>query len=137
MNTGNRETRDQHGEASEEEDGATDSKAATHDDEPVLVEDDHQDPDCQQCHPCHLRHLECPGHVRHGVEDDVRERRILVHVRNSVMHHRHHHSSQPGDEQSIQHSYSQLPALRQRIRGNVRFEPGLIRLLTWRLELRA
>ena len=119
VDPGHREARDQHREAAQQEDRAADSEAPPRDDEAVPVEDDHHQPDAQQSHPGDLGHLEGPGDVRHVVQDDVGQWRVLVHVRHPIVDHGHHHGRQPGHEQAVQHGDPQLPALGQRIRGDV------------------
>ena len=95
MHSWHRQTGDQHREAPEKEDGATDGKASSGNDEPVLVEDDHYQPDGEERHPRYFCHLKGPGNVRNIVQDNVWQWRIFVHVRNPVMDNRHHKGRQP------------------------------------------
>ena len=67
VHPGHREARDEHREAAEEEDRATDGKAAPPNDEPVLMKDDDKQPDGEQGHPRDLCHLKGPGDMRHVV----------------------------------------------------------------------
>ena len=82
----------------------------------MLVADDHSEPDEEKGHASQLGHLECPGYVRHVVEDYVRQWwipsrtnnfgallnfGILGHVRNPIMNHSHHKSRQPGHSHPV------------------------------------
>ena len=113
MHPGHTEAGDQHREAAKEEDCAPDRITPPRNDEPVFVEDDDEQPDGEQRHPGDLRHLEGPGNMRHVVQDDVRQRRILVHVGDPVMDNGHHHRRQPGHKQAVEDSDAQLPSLWQ------------------------
>ena len=84
---------------------------------PVLVADDHDEPDEEEGHSSQLCHLKCPGYVRHVIQDYVRQRwvsvigplkfwgssnyNILGHVRNTIVNHSHHKSCQPGHSHPI------------------------------------
>ena len=72
MNPRDGEAGYQHGETSEEEDGATDSETSPSNDKSVAVEYHHDQPNCQQGHSGYLRHLKGPGYVRDIVQDDIR-----------------------------------------------------------------
>lgn len=90
-----RQAGDEHGDASEEEDGASNREESSGNDEPVLVEENNKYPDREEGHTSDLSHLKSPGDVRDIVQDDVWQRRVLVHIRNSVMDYCHGQCCQP------------------------------------------
>ena len=53
------------------------------------------------------------------VQNDIGQWRIFVHVGDPIMNNGHCHSSEPGDEETIHHSDTELPSLWERVAGNV------------------
>ena len=119
MNPRDGETCYQHGETSQQEDGATDSETSPGNDESMTVEYHYDQPDCQQSHSWYLRHLKCPGYVRDIVQNDIWQWRVFVHIRDSVMDNCHGDSCQPGHEETVDDCDRQLPPLWAGVAGNV------------------
>jgi len=95
MDSGYRQRGYQHGHTSQEKDGAGNREESPGQDKSVFVKEENGQPYDQQRHACNFAHLKGPGDVRDIVEDQVRQRWILVHIWNPVMHDGHGEGGEP------------------------------------------
>lgn len=101
MRAGHAQRRDQHGDAAQQEHGAAQREEATQQHEAVLVHQQHAGPDDEQHGAGDFAHRKRPRNVRHIVEENVGQRRVALHVRNTFVHDHHHDRRDPGDEESV------------------------------------
>jgi len=80
---------DQHGDAAQQENRARQSEESPQKDQSVLVEDQDDHPNGEQQRASDLAHVKGPRNVWHIIQEDIRQRRIALHVRNPLMHDNH------------------------------------------------
>lgn len=96
---------DQHGDAAQKEDRSAEGKESSQKDDPMLVDDQHKDPDGEEDSARDLAHVEGPRDVRDIVQEDVRKRGIALHIRHTLVHHHHNKGCYPRDQERVRCEY--------------------------------